>query len=393
MKKGWERKTLGEVCEVQRGSSPRPIQKYTTTSEDGVNWIKIGDTKNVNKYIFETREKITKEGALKSRYVKEGDFILSNSMSLGKPFIMKTDGYIHDGWFVLRLPDYLDKDYFYYLLTSDEVQNQFTNLSAGAIVKNISGDLVKKTLLPIPPLKEQEEIVSKLDKGFELIDRLKENAEKNLENAKELFQSALREELSPKKGWETKKLGEVCEKTKTINPLLEPNRLFKYIDVSSVDNKRFIVEDYNEILGKDAPSRARKQIQTGDVIFATVRPTLKRISIIEEEFNSQVCSTAYVVLRANNKINYKIIFYFLQLDSFIEQMEILQKGASYPAVTDSDVKNQLISFPADMKEQQTIVTKLDKIKAMCEELEENYKKSVLLCEELKQGLLREVFED
>lgn len=110
MKQGWEEKKLGEVCVVERGSSPRPIQKYQTDNEDGVNWIKIGDTKGVDKYITKTKEKITKEGAEKSRYVKEGDFILSNSMSFGKPYIMKTDGYIHDGWFVFRLPDYIDKD-------------------------------------------------------------------------------------------------------------------------------------------------------------------------------------------------------------------------------------------------------------------------------------------
>ena len=117
MKQGWEIKKLGEVCIVERGSSPRPIEKYQTDSADGVNWIKIGDTKGVDKYIYKTKEKITKEGAEKSRYVKEGDFILSNSMSFGNPYIMKTDGYIHDGWFVFRLPDYLDKDYFYYLLS------------------------------------------------------------------------------------------------------------------------------------------------------------------------------------------------------------------------------------------------------------------------------------
>jgi type I restriction enzyme S subunit len=109
---GWEEKRLVDVCIVERGSSPRPIAKYQTNSLDGVNWIKIGDAKRVDKYIYSTKEKITKEGAEKSRYVKEGDFILSNSMSFGKPFIMKTDGYIHDGWFVLRLHEFIDTEYF-----------------------------------------------------------------------------------------------------------------------------------------------------------------------------------------------------------------------------------------------------------------------------------------
>ena len=160
---GWEDKMLGDVCIVERGSSPRPIKKYQTSSSDGVNWIKIGDTKGIEKYIYTTKEKITKEGALKSRYVKEGDFILSNSMSFGKPYIMKTDGYIHDGWFVLRLPQVIDSEFFWYLLASPFTMNQFISLASGAIVKNISGDLVKKTILPIPPILEQQIIVKKLD--------------------------------------------------------------------------------------------------------------------------------------------------------------------------------------------------------------------------------------
>jgi len=160
---GWEEKTLGEVCKVERGSSPRPIDKYFTNEDDGVNWIKIGDTKGVDRYIYTTKQKITKEGALKSRLVEVDDFILSNSMSFGKPYIMKTQGYIHDGWFVLRLPKDIDTEFFWYLLASPYTMNQFISLAAGAIVKNISGDLVKRTVLPIPPLKEQQTIVQKLD--------------------------------------------------------------------------------------------------------------------------------------------------------------------------------------------------------------------------------------
>jgi len=160
---GWEERTLGEVCKVERGSSPRPIDKYFTNEDDGVNWIKIGDTKGVDRYIYTTKQKITKEGALKSRLVEVDDFILSNSMSFGKPYIMKTQGYIHDGWFVLRLPKDIDTEFFWYLLASPYTMNQFISLAAGAIVKNISGDLVKRTVLPIPPLKEQQAIVQKLD--------------------------------------------------------------------------------------------------------------------------------------------------------------------------------------------------------------------------------------
>lgn len=109
-----------------------------------------------------TAQKITLEGAKQSRFVKEGDFILTNSMSFGRPYIMKISGYIHDGWFVLRLNISIDTDYFYYLLSSQFVQSQFAQLASGAVVKNISGDLVKKAILPIPPLTDQHVIVERL---------------------------------------------------------------------------------------------------------------------------------------------------------------------------------------------------------------------------------------
>ena len=159
---GWVDRTLDQVCIVERGSSPRPIKEYFTTEPDGVNWIKIGDTEEGGKYVHTTAQKITPEGAKQSRFVKEGDFILTNSMSYGRPYIMKTSGYIHDGWFVLRLNMAIDADYFYYLLSSPVVQLQFASLASGSVVKNISGDLVKKAVLPIPPLEHQHVIVEKL---------------------------------------------------------------------------------------------------------------------------------------------------------------------------------------------------------------------------------------
>lgn len=159
---GWVDRTLDQVCIVERGSSPRPIKNYFTTDPDGVNWIKIGDTEEGGKYVYSTAQKITPEGAKQSRFVKEGDFILTNSMSFGRPYIMKTNGYIHDGWFVLRLNISIDTDYFYYLLSSRFVQSQFAQLASGSVVKNISGDLVKKAVLPIPPLAHQQVIVEKL---------------------------------------------------------------------------------------------------------------------------------------------------------------------------------------------------------------------------------------
>ncbi len=90
--------SFGEIAKVQRGASPRPIAKYITEDENGVPWIKIGDTRAGSKYVDKTAQRITPEGARKSRILNKGDFILSNSMSFGRPYILSISGAIHDGW-------------------------------------------------------------------------------------------------------------------------------------------------------------------------------------------------------------------------------------------------------------------------------------------------------
>ena len=115
----WSWINLGFIADVARGGSPRPIENYITDSPDGVNWIKIGDTKPGSKYIIQTKEKITKDGVSKSRFVEPGDFLLSNSMSFGRPYILKISGCIHDGWLVLHpLPHAIQQDFLFYALSS-----------------------------------------------------------------------------------------------------------------------------------------------------------------------------------------------------------------------------------------------------------------------------------
>jgi len=193
---GWEWFLLDEITYMTRGSSPRPIVSYFTQEDDGVNWIKIGDTKDVKKVIYKTRQKITREGALKSQYVEPGDFILSNSMSYGKPFIMGVDGYIHDGWFLIKMLGGTDANYFYYLLLSSVVQKQFVELANGAVVQNIRAGIVKKTKLPVPPLIEQRAIVTKIELLFALCDQLETQITQNQTHAQQLMQTVLKEAFS-----------------------------------------------------------------------------------------------------------------------------------------------------------------------------------------------------
>lgn len=182
---------LSEICKVERGSSPRPIKNYITSERDGVNWVKIGDIREGQKYVTQTAQKITRKGAEKSRYVEPGDFILTNSMSYGRPYIMKIDGYIHDGWFVLRLGDEVDGNYLYYLISSGFVQAQFAKLAAGSVVKNISSDLVKKALLPIPPLELQRNFADKFAECSEKVEEAAQHYRSKLADLDDLRQSLL----------------------------------------------------------------------------------------------------------------------------------------------------------------------------------------------------------
>ena len=162
---------LGELYEIERGGSPRPIQKYLTKKDNGINWIKISDTKGVSKYILKTEEKIIPEGAKKSKMVYEGDFILSNSMSFGRPYIMKTTGCIHDGWLLLRAKfKQVDQDFLYYILASEYIYEQFEKAATGGVVKNLNIGLVKKTKIPLPSLEIQKQLVVEMEEQEKIIE-------------------------------------------------------------------------------------------------------------------------------------------------------------------------------------------------------------------------------
>jgi type I restriction enzyme S subunit len=166
----WAWCRMNTVCDIVRGGSPRPIQDYLTDSSDGYNWIKIGDTEKGGKYINSTKEKIKPEGLTKTRLIHKGDFLLTNSMSFGRPYISNIDGCIHDGWLALSiLGEAFFPDYLYYLLSSQYAYKQFCGKVSGAVVKNLNIDKVEESLIPLPPLAEQKRIVAKLEQLFKVL--------------------------------------------------------------------------------------------------------------------------------------------------------------------------------------------------------------------------------
>ena len=155
----WEQRKFSELVTIERGGSPRPIDKFITNDENGLNWVKIGDAPEQGNYITQTAEKIRPEGLSKTREVHPGDLILSNSMSFGRPYIMAIDGCIHDGWLAIRdTKKNFDLKFLCTLLGTDGMLNQYKAMAAGSTVNNLNKELVGGTTVTFPMVEEQIKI-------------------------------------------------------------------------------------------------------------------------------------------------------------------------------------------------------------------------------------------
>ena len=169
--KDWLVTKLGEIATITRGGSPRPIEDFITTDEDGLNWLKIGDIESGAKYITRTSQKIKKSGLSKTTQVHQGDFILSNSMSFGRPYIMKIDACIHDGWLAFKeiKDDLVTSEFLYYLLSSKILQSAYWSIAAGSGVKNLKRESVSNVVVALPPVIEQQKIAEILSVADEKV--------------------------------------------------------------------------------------------------------------------------------------------------------------------------------------------------------------------------------
>ncbi|MDO8676049.1 MAG: restriction endonuclease subunit S [Candidatus Azambacteria bacterium] len=244
-----------------------------------------------------------------------------------------------------------------------------------------------KIEIPLPPLATQKQIVERLDKIAEA-QKLNDDL---IQKTDELFQSLLHKELNPagpadakamagKKDWEIKKLGEVCEKTGQGQPKNFFKKEFRYIDISSINAEAKEIQDANLISVEGAPSRARKIVKAGDIVFATTRPYLENIAIVPTGFNNAIASTGFCVIRANAKIaNPDFIYFTVISNPFIKKVLPFQRGANYPAVSDKDIFGIKIPLPP-LETQKQIVAKLSAV--------QDYKKQLLG----QKSKLKELFD-
>lgn len=187
--------------------------------------------------------------------------------------------------------------------------------------------------------------------------------------------------------WRVKKLGEVVLKTTQSDPKKSPHQRFKYVDVSAVSNEALAITGYAEHEGRTAPSRARKLIQSRDVLFATVRPYLRRVAKVPPELDGDVCSTAFCVIRANpDSAESDFLYFSVSASSFVDRVSEYQHGSGYPAVTDKDVLSQPIPLPP-LPEQKAIAQVLRIVQKAIETTEQVIEST----RELKRSLMNHLF--
>jgi len=383
----WKYVKIGDVCTVERGGSPRPIDKFITDDPNGINWIKIGDTDD-SMYITKTAQKIIPEGMKKSRYVQPGDFLLSNSMSFGRPYILKIDGCIHDGWLVLRDNNGIfDKRFLYYYLSSPSTYQKFKNMAVGGVVNNLNSDMVRGVTVLIPTMEEQLNIVSALDKVTELITLRKEQLAKLDELVKSRFIELFGDTILNPFGWEKDSLGTVCDvrdgthDSPTYYEIGYPLVTSKNVTGGKIDltDCSFICEeDFNKI-------NERSKVDIGDIIMPMIGTVGKPV-IVDMEPNFAIKNVALIKFKADSRVLNIYIRALLQSDYFDDVVLSKVRGGTQKFISLGDIRKlEILVPPMELQKQfAAFVKQTDKSKVAIQE-------SLEKLETLKKALMQKYF--
>ena len=389
MKKDWTYKKLGEVLVVERGGSPRPIQAYLTTDPNGLNWIKIGDAVEGSKYITSTKEKIKPEGLHKTRFVNKGDFILSNSMSFGRPYILDIDGCIHDGWLVLRdKENVFDKSFLYYYLSSPNVYNEFKRLAVGGVVNNLNSELVRGVTLPIPPISIQESIVRELDAIHGILEKKQEQL-RELDNlAQAIFYDMFGDPITNPKQWEVKKLIELVHKDCPVSyGIVQPGDgeekgvpVVRPVDLKDSD---YIGRENLKLTTQKISDSYSRTILRGDEILICVRGTTGLLGLVSSALKGCNVTRGIVPLFFADDIATKL-FIFAALKTPAIQSIIADKtyGATLKQINIKDLRD--IEFPLPpLPLQQSFAAKIEAIEAQKQAVQQSIREvEALLAERM-----------
>lgn len=399
----WEWCKLGTVNEIARGGSPRPIKDYLTTDANGINWIKIGDTTKDGKYIDSVKEKIRHEGVKKSRLVHKGDFLLTNSMSFGRPYILNVDGCIHDGWLVISpIGEAYTSDFLYYLLSSSFAFEQFTNVASGGVVTNLNSDKVADAIFPLPPYGEQKRIVFEIERCFALIDVIELRKTELRETIKQAKSKVLDLAIHGKLVLQDPNDEPASELLKRINPKAEiitdnghyqklpdgwcltilgsigtwqsgatPSRLRKDYYGGNIpwlktgDLNDGIITNIPEFITEKALKETSVKLNpTDSILIAMYGATIGKIGILSfPATTNQACCACL-----DYKIDKMYIFYFL-LSNRINFIS-MGGGGAQPNISKEKIVNTTFPLPP-LAEQKRIVSKIEELFHQLDMIEES----------------------
>ncbi len=356
--KEWKEGTLDDLCELKQDTC-LPV-------ESGSDFY-VG-LEHVESGRFSIRSNGKPEQVMSAKNRFEANNVLYGKLRpyLDKVVVADKIGICSTDILVLSPKDGTPPFYLAGLLHSDRFIQHAIQTTHGVNHPRTSWKAIHEFMTRIPPLPEQRKIAAvlfRIQKAIELQEAVIERTRELKKAAMQfVFTHGLRGEKTKEteigrmpESWEVRPLNSLITKTDTVNLARDASRHIKYIDVTSVSSEQLTIISTSEYLLKHAPGRARKLVKNGDVIFATIRPSLKRIAWINANLDNQVCSTAFCVLRDNNvKTKGHFIFYVVQRREFIEKLAKLEAGASYPAVTDRQIKEQLIPVPREEEQKEII---------------------------------------
>ena len=386
MKKGWEYKKIGEVCKLKSGNS-----KANKSPVGDLPYVKVADMNIKGNDTFIKYSSTYVDRAYNSKdiipcnsviFPKRGGAILTNKKRITECEICCDLNIMAVIPNEQILPKYL---YFYF------VGLDFSKLFNGTTIPQINNCDIAPLQIPIPPLSEQKEIVEYLDSSFAKIDKLKENAAKNLEEAKALFQSALKDALEPKEGWEEKTLEQITEvKDGTHDSPKYVQNGIPFVTQKNItqngfdilNTKKITIEDHNKYY-------KRSNVEYGDIIIAMIGANRGMSCIVDSK---EIFSIKNVgLIKKSENINQKFLLFFLHSSSAQSYIQNKSNGGAQEFVGLKGLRNFPISFPS-LSEQQSIVSYLDSLNEKVNTLQQNYSRICDECDALKQAILRQVFE-
>ncbi|MEE6188050.1 restriction endonuclease subunit S [Niabella digestorum] len=386
---GWEIKKLGEVCEIVNGSTP--LRSNKDFWENGnFPWFTIDDIREQGRIISKTKQKVTEAALSKLRVLPKDTVLLCCTASVGEYAITKIELTTNQQFNGLIVKDrnILSPEFLMHYCST--LKDKLLNLSGKTTIDFIAIGKLKSLEIPLPPISEQQRIVSILDEAFAAIDKAKANAEQNLKNAKELFESYLQGVFEKKgDGWEEKKLGEVYDvRDGTHDSPKYHNQGYPLVTSKNLKNHKLTFDNIKFISETDYLNiNKRSKVDVGDVLFAMIG-TIGNPVVIEDEPNYAIKNVA--LFKVGNNQNSYFLKYFLDSKQTIEKMMRDAKGTTQKFVGLGYLRSFPILLPP-LKDQQTIVRQLDALRAETQKLEGLYQKKIDNLEELKKSILQKAF--